>query len=1509
MVSSIKLTGEYIDSNGNATTIDTTKNVKIEWVANDITQEEVELTQEVITNKLYNIEGTNKRIVQVLLKSNIIENKAPVKSTKIEIQEPQIGVKPEQVKITAKNTLATNGKTNVEFGNLVDSKYEYKQEEGKTYIEILNNVDEENNISWEKNANDEIIVTYIYNEETQIIPFTSKAKSTIELYGKNEAIEKENELTLENIETVGDINTLESAITNNIYKGNMYIGEETNYETAWSVFVSYSELANKITLTDTSVQETEQIATYYKTTKISKTEAINLFGEEGTIKVYNAEDLSTPIAEKKLSEETEEYITINYGTNVKQIVIETTKAVKEGKLEILNEKAIKVLKTEGIEEISELTSEIKLLVLDGAGDTITTATKSAVANLLEPKTEIEVNLDKSEISNQTENAVRLTAVLKSADNSNKLFKNPTINVEFPKEITDVSLENKALLYDEELKIKTAEIGTNENGNKVLKIELEGEQTKYNASTAQGGANIVVDLKLKADNFMANKNVEVKTTCINGADNAEKANNITILAKTGILNKSTIKVGDNVVENINSNTITSIINNNSEIIIGEKLINNNGQKIENTNIIGNLPNGLILNSELATNSENAKIYYTNKEEPTAEDWAETVESLNSVKAFKIEIGDFEQGDYIEFAYKIKIDETAINEKESFENIININYSLNEAKQDKITFKLINMLSEENSQLSASTQENNIVMTVKPKVTSQTFHEGQIVTYELKVTNLNSEAINNAVLKYEIPEGAVYTELTYAQGSEITFTDDEELNVVEWNIETIASNETITKEATIKIKNGAEKIASKAILESEKGNVEVSTTSINVQKSKLEVRLSKIGNMMISLNENESLENYVLIKNITNETINNVEVSAKIPDGTTYVKDSEYNENWTYNAENNTVSQTINSIQPNETAKLIFEVKINNLNKGATSTSIENIITAKEGTNLYESNRLTSYVKTAKWQIEQKAEHSATINDGENIKYIIEVKNVGERGDVVCLKDNVSEQIKINKVSIYMNGGLINTNELIYDNKLEFDEYVSENGVLKIEIEGTTFKLADDEKSVEIKNLVEIIKNNGETLKSNEIINTIINSDWEEPEKEPEINTGAEETIDPGEFPDPGQTETPGTEDPETPIEPGTEDPENPVDPGTEDPEIPVDPGTEEPPTDYPPEEEPENTYSISGLAWLDENKNGIRDNNEDILQGIEVILLDSNGKIVTNEEQKEFSTVTGITGTYKFTDIPKGEYIVAFKYDNTKYTVTKYQVEGAEEAQNSDAISKQLTINNETNLMGVTDEIKIEDKNIENIDIGLIKNERFDLSLEKYVSKVVVTNSTESVNYDFGETTLAKVEIAAKRLAGSTILVQYEIKISNDGDVLGYVSDLLDYMPKELEFNSEMNPDWFLDSNGILHNNMLEETAIEPGKTQTVKLILTKTLSSNSTGTIENTAELGQVTNLEELKDIDSTPANKEKGEDDIGSASLIISIKTGGPALYIGIVIISLIVLGAGIYLINKKVLKEGGEV
>ena len=130
------------------------------------------------------------------------------------------------------------------------------------------------------------------------------------------------------------------------------------------------------------------------------------------------------------------------------------------------------------------------------------------------------------------------------------------------------------------------------------------------------------------------------------------------------------------------------------------------------------------------------------------------------------------------------------------------------------------------------------------------------------------------------------------------------------------------------------------------------------------------------------------------------------------------------------------------------------------------------------------------------------------------------------------------------------------------------------------------------------------------------------------------------------------------------------------------------------------------------------------------------------------------------------------------------------------------------------------------------------------------------------------------------------------------------MPKDLNFNSEMNTNWYIDSEGVLHDIAFSMEELEPGKQVSEKLILTKTISSDGALTIENLAEIGSATNTEGLEEKDSTPANKKDGEDDLGRAKLIVSIKTGGTWMYIGITLVSLTIIALGIYLINKKVLK-----
>ena len=47
----------------------------------------------------------------------------------------------------------------------------------------------------------------------------------------------------------------------------------------------------------------------------------------------------------------------------------------------------------------------------------------------------------------------------------------------------------------------------------------------------------------------------------------------------------------------------------------------------------------------------------------------------------------------------------------------------------------------------------------------------------------------------------------------------------------------------------------------------------------------------------------------------------------------------------------------------------------------------------------------------------------------------------------------------------------------------------------------------------------------------------------------------------------------------------------------------------------------------------------------------------------------------------------------------------------------------------------------------------------------------------------------------------------------------------------------------------------------------------------------------------------EEKENDYSTAEIMISTATGSPAMYIGIIIACMLILGGGVYMINKKVI------
>ena len=335
-----------------------------------------------------------------------------------------------------------------------------------------------------------------------------------------------------------------------------------------------------------------------------------------------------------------------------------------------------------------------------------------------------------------------------------------------------------------------------------------------------------------------------------------------------------------------------------------------------------------------------------------------------------------------------------------------------------------------------------------------------------------------------------------------------------------------------------------------------------------------------------------------------------------------------------------------------------------------------------------------------------------------------------------------------------------------------------------------------------------------------------------------------------------------------------------------------------------TYMLSGTAWIDENENGQKDATERLLEGIKVKLLDA----TTNEYAKDsngnvIETTTNSEGFYAFTKVTKGQYLVVFEYDTTAYKATGYEVSGAEQGNTSKVIEKTLTIDGKETKVGVTEKIDLT-TNVASINIGLVPAKKYDMQLDKYVTKVTVQNS-KTTSTDYTDAKLAKQEINAKEVNSTTVVVEYTIRVTNKGEVAGYIRKIADYLSSDYKFSSELNKDWYQDGSNV-YCTSLADTKINPGESKDVKLIVIKQMKENNTGLVNNTAEIVSSYNELGLTDINSTEGNKVKGENDMSSADVIISIKTGQVVTTVILVITTIVMLGVAVYIIRKLIINKG---
>lgn len=214
------------------------------------------------------------------------------------------------------------------------------------------------------------------------------------------------------------------------------------------------------------------------------------------------------------------------------------------------------------------------------------------------------------------------------------------------------------------------------------------------------------------------------------------------------------------------------------------------------------------------------------------------------------------------------------------------------------------------------------------------------------------------------------------------------------------------------------------------------------------------------------------------------------------------------------------------------------------------------------------------------------------------------------------------------------------------------------------------------------------------------------------------------------------------------------------------------------------------------------------------------------------------------------------------------------------------------------------------DIEKVKVQYFDLSLRKWVTQSIVIEDGQEKVTETGHTAeddpeaVAKVDLKKSKINNVIVKFRFKIRVKNEGTIAGYVKEIKDYIPDGLKFLEEDNPLWKKVDEKTITTDQCKDVLLKPRDTTEVEVLLTWINGEDNMGVMDNWAEISKDYNEYGSPDIDSTPDNNKKGEDDIDDAPVMVTVQTGEVARYTGIAIVVLTILTTGVVLIKKYVLR-----
>ena len=1472
--STINLTGTYVNSK-NSTQIKGKAELNLNWTYSENIKST--LSTEILTNSTFSENGVNKKVVQLLVTSKIEDNSYPIKDTNIEVSIPG---EPEAVIVHKRTTASTNGDKEFTTSN-------YTYENGKLSIKVQNG--QNNKIVWNKNASDVFVVTVKYPENAEVLNSKITTKAVVTVYNDKELTQNSETIITENKENLVSITQTEAQAE--IAKGKLYAGEKKDYLVKTELNVDYVSLIQKLEIKEQEVkvikqQEEKELVVNYKNIKFNKANLESVLGNTWNISIKDQANNTKTITNEENSDESGNII-VNLEAGARVLNIETSKPVNNGTLKY------EVTKT--IEKTNYTRAEIKefnkikdsnIVTYTKNDNSTNTARASSTITLKETESKANIKVEPLTLTTSTEQEMHITAVLETNSEYRDLYKNPVVKIKLPKQINKISAKC-SLMYGNGLELKQGDFKINqENGQEVITINLTGEQKTYEGDAVKG-ATLNITANVNLDKLSTNSTEEVLMTFTNEnavsyANNGEEKVNVNIVSQNSMILTNNIEEY-NVTTFGKENDREISLSNNAEAknaTVKMQVVNNEESDISNIVILGKIANidGKIeRTSKIRTNIDNAKVYYTSVESPTIfidkaeNNWKE--EATKDSKYYLIVINSLANGAKINFSYDINIAKN-LPYNLSTETFYKVSYTnnLSTAKKEAESTKIIlstGKVAELKTYLTAKVQGKEIKQGDEVKA-------GEIITYTAKMVNSGATDITNVKIEGNIPDSTTLITINpnypkydeeageYLDGEEYFNTVPNKNALTQDNI-TIKAGQEFSRSFSVVVNENLtqeKNIEAKFVITENNGKKQELTFTNKISPAKL-----KVVCMPYFREQNTDLLsgcNYIYglkITNLTNEEQKNVKVLLEKSDAIEFKtadwsidgegedEESDKDEYEIQIENNNTLSFA--SIPKNKTILVLINATVNAIkeNDHLMLSKLSAQVTDSNG-KTYRSNELNENIVGALVTIESTStatnvSKNGYVKTGDQIKYVYKLKNVGIKdANKLTIIDNFSKYLSLESIKI--DGNNVNyTLESLYSDDIEYDTITIEKELK-----------ANKEMNIEIIGKVQsdLPDDKGDLNIINNMI--VLNEGIKLVEKSEkvyniEIKTNGEnkEEIDQGD----GETDR----------------------------------------------------YSIFGTVWKDENNDGIKGEEEELLEGIKVYAINVQTNKIATYNNEEITTTTGSDGQYELVNLPKGKYIVAFEYDTNKFMVTTYQAEGVDESINSDAVKASRVVDGNEITAAFTDSINLNNDKID-IDLGLAEAKVFSLKLDKTISKIIVTNKNGSKTYDYDDSSLAKVEIPSKELSGSNVVIEYKLKVTNVGEIAGYAKTIVDYLPKSLTFNSGLNSNWYKKGNNV-YTSSLSDTLIEPGESKEVTLTLTKKMTEVNTGLTNNKAEIESAYNS--LGIPNTTTDKNNEGTSNAGSADAIIGVKTGTAASYVALTLTTIIVILGLAHLVNKKILLDKIEI